>query len=106
MSSPTVTVAAPAADTRSGAVAFSPRKAMLESLAPLVVDVAVPLVSYYVLKAAGLGTFGALAWSSVVPAVRTVWGVARERRLNALAALMVAVNAVGLLLSLVAGDPG
>ncbi|WNI31852.1 VC0807 family protein [Streptomyces sp. ITFR-6] len=78
---------------------------MLESLAPLLVDVAVPLVSYYVLKAAGLGTFGALAWSSVVPAVRTVWGVARERRLNALAALMVAVNAVGLLLSLVAGDP-
>ncbi|MGN5637238.1 VC0807 family protein [Streptomyces sp. AC154] len=105
MSSPAVTVAAPAADARSGAVAFSPRKAMLESLAPLLVDVAVPLVSYYVLKAAGLGTFGALAWSSVVPAVRTVWGVARERRLNALAALMVAVNAVGLLLSLVAGDP-
>lgn len=34
-----------------------------------------------------------------------VWGVARDRRLNALAALMVAVNAVGLLLSLVAGDP-
>lgn len=35
----------------------------------------------------------------------TVWGVVRDRRLNALAALMVAVNAVGLLLSLVAGDP-
>ncbi|NED92306.1 hypothetical protein G3I76_71135 [Streptomyces sp. SID11233] len=105
MSSPAVTVAETVADARGGVVAFSPRKAMLESLAPLLVDVAVPLVSYYVLKAAGLGTFGALAWSSVVPAVRTVWGVARERRLNALAALMVAVNAVGLLLSLVAGDP-
>ncbi|MFJ4911810.1 VC0807 family protein [Streptomyces sp. NPDC088726] len=105
MSSPAVTVAAPAAGARSGAVALSPRRAVLESLAPLLVDVAVPLVSYYVLKAGGLGTFGALAWSSVVPAVRTVWGVARERRFNALAALMVTVNAVGLLQSLAAGDP-
>ncbi|MFF1922012.1 VC0807 family protein [Streptomyces sp. NPDC058221] len=105
MSSPAAAVIAPVADAQAAAAPFSPRKAMLESLAPLLVDVAVPLVSYYVLKAAGLGTFGALAWSSVVPAVRTVWGVARERRLNALAALMVAVNAVGLLLSLVAGDP-
>lgn len=106
MSSPAATVAQPVADTRQAApAAFSPRKALLDSLTPLLVDVAVPLVSYYVLKAAGLGTFGALAWSSVVPAVRTVWGVARERRLNALAALMVTVNAVGLLLSLVAGDP-
>ncbi|MFD0021922.1 VC0807 family protein [Streptomyces sp. NPDC058382] len=105
MSSPAAAVTAPVADAQVVAVPFSPRRAMLESLAPLLVDVAVPLVSYYVLKAAGLGTFGALAWSSVVPALRTVWGVARERRLNALAALMVAVNAVGLLLSLVAGDP-
>ncbi|MEU9947372.1 VC0807 family protein [Streptomyces sp. NPDC047939] len=72
---------------------------------PLLVDVAVPLASYYLLKAAGMGTFGALAWSSVVPGVRTVWGVVRDRRLNGLAALMVTVNAVGLLLSLVAGDP-
>lgn len=72
---------------------------------PLLVDVAVPLASYYLLKAAGMGTFSALAWSSVVPGVRTVWGVVRDRRLNGLAALMVTVNAVGLLLSLVAGDP-
>ncbi|WNI24720.1 VC0807 family protein [Streptomyces sp. ITFR-16] len=109
MSSPAATltapVAAPVAGTPAEAAAFTPRRALLDSLMPLLVDVGVPLVSYYVLKAAGLGTFGALAWSSVVPAVRTAWGVARDRRLNALAALMVSVNAVGLLLSLVAGDP-
>ncbi|MCM2414025.1 VC0807 family protein [Streptomyces sp. RKAG290] len=105
MSSPAAAVVAPVAEAQVAAVAFSPRKALLDSLMPLLVDVAVPLLSYYVLKAAGLGTFGALAWSSVVPGVRTVWGVVRDRRLNALAALMVAVNAVGLLLSLVAGDP-
>ncbi|WP_329616188.1 hypothetical protein OG244_26680 [Streptomyces brevispora] len=105
MRSPAVTVAEPVVVAEVATVAFSPRKALLESMTPLLVDVAVPLVSCYVLKAAGLGTFGALAWSSVVPAVRTVWGVARERRLNALAALMVSVNVIGLLLSLVAGDP-
>ncbi|MEU9093194.1 VC0807 family protein [Streptomyces sp. NPDC048428] len=105
MSSPVATVTAPVADAPAGAVPFSPRKALLDSMMPLLVDVAVPLASYYLLKAAGMGTFGALAWSSVVPGVRTVWGVVRDRRLNGLAALMVTVNAVGLLLSLVAGDP-
>lgn len=105
MSSPVATVTAPVAGASAGAVPFSPRKALLDSLMPLLVDVAVPLASYYLLKAAGVGTFGALAWSSVVPGVRTVWGVVRDRRLNGLAALMVTVNVVGLLLSLVAGDP-
>ncbi|MER5277896.1 VC0807 family protein [Streptomyces sp. NPDC002809] len=105
MSSPVATVTAPAAGAPVGVVPFSPRRALLDSMMPLLVDVAVPLASYYLLKAAGTGTFGALAWSSVVPGVRTVWGVVRDRRLNGLAALMVTVNAVGLLLSLVAGDP-
>ncbi|MET7647600.1 VC0807 family protein [Streptomyces sp. NPDC005426] len=105
MSSPAATVTAPVADAPAGAVPFSPRKALLDSMMPLLVDVGVPLVSYYLLKAAGMGTFGALAWSSVVPAVRTVWGVVRDRQLNGLAALMVTVNVVGLALSLIAGDP-
>ncbi|MFJ6704788.1 MULTISPECIES: VC0807 family protein [unclassified Streptomyces] len=79
---------------------------MLENLRPLIVDVAVPLGSYYFFKGAfGMSTFAALAWSSVVPAVRTVWGVAKERRVNGLAALILVVNVVGLALSFVAGDP-
>lgn len=101
MSSTAATLDAPVA----GAAPIAPRKALLDSLKPLLVDVALPLASYYALKAAGLSTFAALAWSSVVPAVRTVWGAVRERRLNGLAALMVSVNAVSLLLGLVAGDP-
>ncbi|MFD8685518.1 VC0807 family protein [Streptomyces sp. NPDC059651] len=105
MSSPVATVTAPVVDAPAGAAAFSSRKALLDSMMPLLADVAVPLASYYLLKAAGMGTFGALAWSSVAPGVRTVWGVVRDRRLNGLAALMVTVNVVGLLLSLVAGDP-
>ncbi|MFD4955826.1 VC0807 family protein [Streptomyces sp. NPDC058451] len=76
------------------------------SLAPLLVDVAVPVGGYYLLKNGfGMSTLAALGWSSVVPALRTGWAAARERRVNALAALILFVNVVGLLLSLVAGDP-
>ncbi|MFJ6524758.1 VC0807 family protein [Streptomyces longwoodensis] len=76
------------------------------ALAPLIVDVAVPVGGYYLLKDGfGTSTFAALAGSSVVPALRTAWGVVRERAVNGLAALILAVNVVGLLLGLVSGDP-
>ncbi|MFF4586512.1 VC0807 family protein [Streptomyces sp. NPDC001388] len=76
------------------------------AFAPLVVDVAVPLGSYYVFKDAfGMSTFAALAWSSVVPAARTLWSLVKERRTNGLAGLILVVNVVGLLLSFVSGDP-
>jgi hypothetical protein len=73
---------------------------------PLVIDVAVPIGSYYLFKDGfGTSTLMALGLSSVVPAVRTVWGVVKERTLNAFAALILLVNVAGLLLSFVAGDP-
>ncbi|MGQ5639572.1 MULTISPECIES: VC0807 family protein [unclassified Streptomyces] len=73
---------------------------------PLMLDVAVPLGSYYLFKDAfGMSTFAALAWSSVAPAARTVWAVVKERRVNGLAGLILVVNVVSLLLSFVSGDP-
>ncbi|MFF2655251.1 VC0807 family protein [Streptomyces sp. NPDC058045] len=78
----------------------------LDGLKPLLLDVAVPLGGYYLLaKGFGTGTVTALAVSSVVPAVRTVWGVVRCGRINALAALILIVNVVSLGLSCVTGDP-
>ena len=75
-------------------------------LTPLLVDVAVPLGSYYLFKDAfGTSTFAALAWSSVVPALRTVWSAVKERSTNGLALLILVVNVVGLVLSFVSGDP-
>lgn len=77
-----------------------------QSFVPLLMDVAVPIGSYYLLKSGlGMSTLAALGWSSAVPAVRTVWGVVAERTINAFAALILFVNVVGLSLSLVAGDP-
>ncbi|MER5512075.1 VC0807 family protein [Streptomyces sp. NPDC002766] len=73
---------------------------------PLIVDVAVPVGSYYLFKEAfGTGTFAALALSSVVPAVRTVWSAVKERKANSLAALILVVNVVSLALSFLSGDP-
>ncbi|OQR60016.1 hypothetical protein B6E66_30550 [Streptomyces maremycinicus] len=76
------------------------------AFAPLIVDVAVPLGSYYLFKGAfGMSTFAALAWSSLVPAGRTVWSAVSSRTVNGLAGLILVVNVVGLALSLVSGDP-
>jgi hypothetical protein len=78
----------------------------LNNFKPLLLDVGLPLGSYYVFKDAfGMSTFAALAWSSVAPAVRTGWGLVKERRTNALAMLILAVNVVSLVLSFVSGDP-
>ncbi|MFI2203871.1 VC0807 family protein [Streptomyces sp. NPDC020192] len=78
----------------------------IQNFRPLLLDVAVPLGSYYLFKDAfGMSTFASLAWSSVVPAVRTLWGLVRERKTNGLAGLILVVNVVSLLLSLVSGDP-
>lgn len=95
--------AAVAMEVPSGAAG---RQSRWESLKPLVLDAAVPTASYYLLsKGFGMGTMAALAWSSMVPAGRTLWSLVKERRVNGLAALILAANIVGLLLSLLAGDP-
>ncbi|MFR9800022.1 VC0807 family protein [Streptomyces sp. MS06] len=76
------------------------------NLAPLLIDVAVPMGAYYLLKDGfGTSTLMALGLSSVVPAARTAWGVLRSREVNGMAALILFVNIVTLLLSFVAGDP-
>ncbi|SEB52186.1 hypothetical protein SAMN05428945_0229 [Streptomyces sp. 2224.1] len=79
---------------------------LVQSLLPLVLDVGIPLASYYVLRNGfGLGEVAALGWSSVVPALRTVWGLMRGTGVNCLALLILVVNAVGLALSTMTGDP-
>ncbi|MGX8907740.1 VC0807 family protein [Streptomyces netropsis] len=87
------------------AAATDNRRALLRSLAPLIVDALVPMALYYVLsKGFGMGTVAALAWSSVVPALRTVWSLVKDRRLNGLAALILVVNLAALAFSTVSGD--
>ncbi|MFG2829536.1 VC0807 family protein [Streptomyces sp. NPDC048434] len=83
----------------------SPRP-LAQSLLPLVLDAGVPLASYYLLSNAfGLSDVAALGWSSVVPALRTVWSLVRGTGVNGLALLILVVNVVGLAMSAMTGDP-
>lgn len=76
------------------------------ALRPLALDVAVPVGLYYVLRDGfGVSLVLSLAASSVLPAVRSAAGFARERRVNGLAALMLAVNVAGLAISFTSGNP-
>lgn len=75
-------------------------------LRPLLIDVAVPLGGYYLLHDAfGMGLVLSLGLSGIVPAVRGVLSVVRDREVNRLAVLMVVVNVVGIALSFVTGNP-
>ncbi|MFI6767075.1 VC0807 family protein [Streptomyces sp. NPDC050355] len=83
-----------------------PGNPLLQSLAPLIVDAGIPVASFYLLSDGfGLSTVAALGWSSVVPALRTAWGLVGGRGVNGLALLILIVNVVGLAMSAVAGDP-
>jgi intracellular septation protein A len=71
----------------------------------LVLDVAVPVGSYYVARAAGCDLFAALIISSALPLVRTVAALVRGQKLDGLALVVVAVNAVSLAISFWSGNP-
>src|SRR6202453_656179 len=92
-------------ETRAASVGTDPSGGLRGALLPLIVDVAVPLGSYYLLRAAGCGLVTALALSSIAPAARTVFGLVRNRTLNGLATLIVAVNVVSIAISFWSGDP-
>jgi hypothetical protein len=76
-----------------------------KALRPVVLDVAVPLASYYILHAAGCGVVESLVLASVLPAARSVIGLVRSRTVNALAMLIVTVNLASMGLSLATGSP-
>jgi hypothetical protein len=79
---------------------------MAAALRPLVIDVGVPLGSYYLLHGAfGLSVWLSLALSSIAPAGRTAVSLAAERKPNLLAMLMLAVNLAGIAVSFLTGDP-
>jgi hypothetical protein len=86
--------------------AARPAAGMTTALRPLVIDVGVPLGTYYLLHGAfGLSVWLSLALSSVGPAIRALFGIAAERKLNVLAVLMLAVNLSGIVVSFLTGDP-
>ena len=82
------------------------RPDMAAALRPLLIDVGIPVGTYYLLRDAfGLSLWLSLALSSLGPAVRAIAGLMAERKLNMLALLMLAVNLAGIAVSFLTGDP-
>ncbi|HKR70850.1 MAG TPA: VC0807 family protein, partial [Streptosporangiaceae bacterium] len=76
------------------------------ALRPLLIDIGIPVGTYYLLRDAfGVSLWLSLALSSVGPAVRSIAGLVAERKLNLLAVLMLAVNLAGIGISFLTGDP-
>ena len=76
------------------------------ALRPLLIDIGIPLGTYYLLRNAfGVSLWLSLALSSIGPAVRAIAGLVAERTVNVLAALMLAVNLAGIAVSFLTGDP-
>jgi hypothetical protein len=82
-----------------------PKNPAFTALRPLIVDVAIPLGSYYLMRHFGVGVVAALALSSIVPAADSIIGLVKDRVVNGLALLMVAVNVVGIAVTFWSGDP-
>ena len=69
-----------------------------------VFDLVGPLVTYSVLRSAGMSTVGALVLSGVVPALGVLLGVARHRRVDVVGVLVLVGIAVGSVLGLASGS--
>ena len=77
----------------------------LQSAAKIVVlDIAGPLLAYFLLRKAGLSSVLALVLSGAFPALGIVGGLARHRRVDAIGVLVLAGIAVGTVLGLVSGN--
>ena len=74
-------------------------------LRSLLLDIGVPLASYYLLRKAGCGQITALALSSVVPAAQSVLALVRGRAVSGMAILVLVVNLAGMAVSFESGDP-
>ena len=72
---------------------------------PLLLDVGVPLASYYLMRHFGVSMVTALAVSGLVPAVRVVWSVIRERSADGLALGVLTLTVVSIPVAFITGSP-
>ena len=70
----------------------------------VIFDIAGPLVTYQLLRSAGLSSVSALVLSGVFPALGVVAGLVRHRRVDVLGILVLAGIAVGTILGLLSGN--
>ncbi|MEU1624736.1 VC0807 family protein [Streptomyces sp. NPDC020096] len=70
----------------------------------LLADIGLPLLLFYGLRAAGVGTYPALVAAALAPAASAVLQLLRDRRLDGMAIFVAAIMLLGLAASLVTGS--
>ena len=71
----------------------------------LLLDIGLPVATYYLLHLLGADDWAALLAASGVAAARIVWGVLRSRTVNLFATVMLLVYGLSFVLALATGDP-
>ncbi|TDU89535.1 hypothetical protein EV138_3106 [Kribbella voronezhensis] len=74
-------------------------------LAPVLIDLVVPLLIFYGLRRAGVGVVGATLTGSVIPVVRTAYSLVRGAKVDWLAIFMISALALGTIASLAMDSP-
>lgn len=78
----------------------------LSRLLPLILDIGLPLGSYYLLKNAfGVDVIPALVISGLVPAARTIWTTLRSGRPDQFALAVLILTVVSIPITLLTGSP-
>ncbi|GAA3431509.1 VC0807 family protein [Kutzneria kofuensis] len=78
----------------------------LSRLLPLILDIGLPLGSYYLLKNAfGVDTITALIVSGLVPAARTIWTTVRAGKPDQFALAILVLTVVSIPITLLTGSP-
>ncbi len=97
---------------QTGAAASAParrktsaQQSLRTTLGPLVLDLGLPVATYYLARNVfDTNMITAFVASSIVSFARTAFSALRERRVNAMSALVLAVNLAGLALSFASGS--
>ena len=93
-----LTDSAPAPETTA-------RQDRLAALAPIIVfDIAGPLAVYYGARGAGMSTVGSLVVSGVLPAIRVIATIVRQRRVDVIGALVLSGIALGTAVGLISDN--
>ncbi|GGL38405.1 VC0807 family protein [Planomonospora parontospora] len=89
----------------TASAAARPGTSRRTALVLMLVDFVLPVVLYYVLRAAGADSFTALLAGSLLPGASTAAMLLRERRIDSAGAFMLVSMLAGAGLALVTGDP-
>jgi hypothetical protein len=78
---------------------------MVKSLAPMVIiDVVLPLITYFALRAAGVGEFASYLISGIWPLLKLILGAVRKGSIDAFSILILIFIVLGAVTALFTGD--